>query len=217
MDGFAASEHGQVGIRVHSHPDPASRRFAIRRALEDELDAVAALFGPAIDGYRGTSADPVIDAYLCDLVDRVPERWEVAETYVAISEGRIVGSVAFYPDVALEGWCNFPSGWTGFRALVVDPAARGAGIGRARVERCLVRSRELGASVLGIHTADILSDAVRLYRGLGFVRCPEYDLATSVAFPVDGAEVTAIAFRYELTVSSARTGPRTVIAPGSTT
>ena len=215
MDGFAASEQGQVGIRVDSHPDPASQRLAIRLAFEDELDAVAALFGPAIDGYRGTSADLVIDAYLAIGRQRAGE-WEVVGRS-AISAGRIVGSVAFYPDVALEGWSNFPSGWTGFRALVVDPAARGAGIGLALVERCLVRSRELGASVLGIHTADILSDAVRLYRRLGFVRCPGYDLATSIAFPAAGADVTAIAFRYQLLPSSAPTGPRTVIEPGSTT
>ena len=157
----------------------------------------------------------MIDAYLHELVNGVRERWNVGETYVAISERRVVGSVAFYPDVALEGWSTFPSGWTGFRALVVDPAARGAGLGKALVEQCLVRSRDVGGAVLGIHTADFLSHAVRLYRAMGFVRCPEYDLAVAEIFPAAGTNVTAIAFRYDLTAEPI--GPRTVIEPGSTT
>ena len=214
MDGFAASDERQEGIRVHARPDPTPRRLAVRIAREDELGAIAALFGPGLEAYRGTAADPVIDAYLRDLVDGVRERWEVAETYVALEGGRVLGSVAFYRDVALEGWSNLPSGWAGFRALAVDPAARGAGIGRALIERCLARGREVGAPVLGIHSADILRHAVGLYDRLGFVRCPEFDLPASVAFPTDGGDVTAIAFRYEL---GEPIDPRTVTEPGSTT
>jgi GNAT superfamily N-acetyltransferase len=216
MDGFAASDERREGIRVQARPDPTSRRLAIEVAREDELDAIAALFGPGLEAYRGTGADPVIDAYVRDLVEDVRERWEVAETYVAVSGGRVVGSVTFYRDVALEGWSNLPSGWAGFRALAVDPAARGLGIGSALVERCLARGREVGAPVLGIHSADILRHAVRLYDRLGFVRCPEFDLQANLAFPTDrGADVTAIAFRYDLVGEPA--GPRTVMEPGSTT
>lgn len=184
---------------MHAHPDPTAGRPSIRLAREDELDIIGALFGPALEGYRGTDADTVVNAYLRDLVEGVRERWEVAETYVALVEGRVAGSVAFYQDVALEGWSNLPAGWTGFRALVVDPAARGVGVGRALVEQCLARGREVGAAVLGIHSADYLSHAVELYDRMGFVRCPEYDLAARAAFPVaGGADVIAIAFRYEL-------------------
>ena len=200
MDGFAASEQRHDGIRVPPRPDPRSRRLTLRLAREDELDSIGALFGPALEGYRGTAADPVLSAYLRDLVEGVRERWEVSETYVALVDGaRVVGSVAFYEDVALEGWSNLPAGWAGFRALVVDPAARGAGVGRALVEQCLVRGRESGAAILGIHSADYLSHAVQLYGRMGFVRCPEFDLPASAAFPVAGEDDTiAIAFRYEL-------------------
>jgi GNAT superfamily N-acetyltransferase len=216
MDGFAASDQRHDGIRVPPRPDPRSR-LTLRLAREDELVTIGALFGPALEGYRGTAADPVLNAYLRDLVEGVRERWEVSETYVALVEGaRVVGSVAFYQDVALEGWSNLPPGWAGFRALVVDPAARGVGVGRALVEQCLARGRDVGAAVLGIHSADYLSHAVELYDRMGFVRCPEFDLAAKVVFPTDGgADVTAIAFRYELVGEA--TGPRTVTEPGSTT
>ena len=74
----------------------------------------------------------------------------------------------------------------------------------------------MGAAVLGIHSADYLSHAVELYDRMGFVRCPEFDLAAKVVFPTDsGADVTAIAFRYDLVAEP--TDPRTVMEPGSTT
>jgi GNAT superfamily N-acetyltransferase len=199
MDGFAASEQRQEGIRVRSRPDPASRSLVIRLVQEDELDVIAALFGPGLRGYRGRGADWIVDAYLAELLE-VRSRLGVAETYVALVDERIVGSIAFYRDVVLEGWSNLPSGWAGFRALVVHPDARGRGVGRLLVERCLVRAHAVGAPTLGIHTIDLLDDAVRLYERLGFVRCPEFDLPAAHVFPAPNADdgLVGLAFRRDL-------------------
>ena len=195
MDGSAASDQ-EGGIRVRlPRPDPAA---ALRPATEDDLAAVAALFAPALEQYRGSGGDWLLDAYLAELLD-VGGRFATAETYVAVTAGRIVGSIAFYRDVALEGWSTLPQGWSGFRALVVDPAAQGAGVGRLLIEHCVLRAREVGAPVLGIHTVSLLEDAVRLYGRLGFVRCPEYDLLAADVFPAHEAdEMVALAFRYDL-------------------
>jgi GNAT superfamily N-acetyltransferase len=199
MHGFAAPD-GEGGIRVPVHPGPAraGATYPIRLAREDELDVVGALFGPGLVPYRGRGADWILDSYLVDLLD-VRGRFEVAETYVAVQRGRIVGSIAFYPDVALEGWSNLPPGWSGFRALVVDPAVRGAGVGRALVEHCIARAKELGAPALGIHTVSLLTDAVRLYARVGFVRCPEFDLRAADVFPSAAADdMDGLAFRHDL-------------------
>jgi GNAT superfamily N-acetyltransferase len=195
MVGSAASDR-EDGIRVRlPRPDPA---VALRPATEDDLDAIAALFAPALEPYRGRGGDWLLAAYLSDLLD-VRSRFEAAETYVAVIAGRVVGSIAFYPDVALEGWSNLPAGWAGFRALVADPDARGTGVGRMLVEHCILRAQEVGAPALGIHTVSLLEDAVRLYGRLGFVRCPEYDLRAADVFPAHGAdEMIALAFRYDL-------------------
>ena len=184
---------------MRSRPDPASGSVAIRLAGEDELDAIADLFGPGLRGYRGRGADWIVDAYLAELLD-VRGRFGVAETYVALVDERIVGSVAFYRDVVLEGWSNLPPGWAGFRALVVHPDARGRGVGRLLVERCLVRARAVGAPTLGIHTIDLLDDAVRLYERLGFVRCPEFDMPAAQVFPSHDADdgLVGLAFRHDL-------------------
>jgi len=195
MDGSAASDR-EGGIRVRlPRPDPA---VALRAATEHDLDSIAALFAPALEQYRGSAGDWLLDAYLAELLD-VGGRFEVAETYVAVIAGRIVGSIVFYRDVALEGWSTLPRGWSGFRALVVHPDARGVGVGRLLVEHCLLRAREVGAPVLGIHTVSLLEDAVRLYGRLGFVRCPEYDLRAADVFSEhESGDMVALAFRFDL-------------------
>jgi GNAT superfamily N-acetyltransferase len=186
----------QAGIRAFMRPDPTA--VSVRLAVEAELDEIAVLFAPGLEPYRGRVGDWILDAYLRDLVD-VRSRFEVAETYVAECNGSVVGSVAFYPDVVLEGWSSFPAGWAGFRALVVDPHVRGAGTGRALVERCIERARELGRPTLGIHTVALLTDAVRLYERVGFTRCPEFDLRAADVFPSETSDdLTGHAFRYDL-------------------
>ncbi|HEX2302477.1 MAG TPA: GNAT family N-acetyltransferase [Gaiella sp.] len=193
---FATPEDGNRS-RALARPAPAP---SIRLAREEELGAIASLFAPALAPYRGAGADEILDAYLTELLD-VRSRFGVAETYVAVEDGSVVGSVAFYRDVVLEGWSSFPPGWAGFRALAVSPAARGGGIGRLLVERCLDRAREAGATTLGIHTIETLVDAVRLYERLGFVRSPEFDLRAADVFPSDApiqSDLVGMAFRREL-------------------
>jgi GNAT superfamily N-acetyltransferase len=192
MVDFATPERGD-GARVLPHPGPV-----VRPAAECELDAVAALFAPALASYRGSDADRLLDSYLAELQDVRP-RFELAEIYVALHEGRLAGSVAFYSDVRLEGWSSFPEGWAGFRALVVHPDARGAGVGTALIETCVARTRSVGAPVLGLHTIELLADAVRLYERLGFVRCPGYDLRAADVFPgAYAGAMVGLAYRLDV-------------------
>jgi len=194
MDVFAASDHERE-IRARRPDLPAP---SIRLAGRSELDEIASLFEPGLEVYRGTPEDWILDSYLVDLV-KVGERFDVAETYVAAAGEKIVGSVAFYRDVALEGWSNLPTGWAGFRALVVHPAARGWGVGRRLVERCIARTGEVGAPTVGFHSIALLSDAIRLYERLGFVRCPVYDLSAKDVFGMPpGEDTRVLAFRYDV-------------------
>jgi GNAT superfamily N-acetyltransferase len=195
MVGSAAPDR-EDEIRAPLRPDLAAQ--SIRLARGSELDEIAGLFAPGLAAYRGTPDDWILDHYLADLVN-VCDRFDVAETYIATDGEEIVGSVAFYRDVALEGWSNLPTGWAGFRALVVHPAARGRGVGRLLVERCIERTREVGAPALGIHTIALLADAMRLYERLGFVRCPEFDLRAKDVFGAPpGKDMNGPAFRYDV-------------------
>ena len=200
MPGFAAHEE-RVAVGAPERPDLAA---SIRPARNSELDEIAGLFAPALAPYRGGVQDWILDAYLAELVDVRP-RFEEAEVLVAEHDECIVGTIAFYPDVRLEGWSNLPAGWAGFRALAVAPRTRGTGIGQALVRRCIQRTREIGAETLGIHTISLLTDAVRLYQRLGFVRCPEFDLRAADVFTSDNADdMVGLAFRCD--VASPGTG-----------
>ena len=198
MDGFDTRDP-KGGVRTSPRPDPwhAVEPIPIRPARSHELREIAAVFAPALEPYRGSGSDWILDAYLAELVDVRP-RFADAEVLVAEHDGRVVGTIAFYADVRHEGWSNLPAGWTGFRALAVAPRMRGAGIGQALVQHCIQRTHHVGAETLGIHTISLLTDAVRLYQRLGFVRCPEFDLRAADVFPSENAdEMVGLAFRRD--------------------
>ncbi|QNP75605.1 GNAT family N-acetyltransferase [Streptomyces roseirectus] len=54
------------------------------------------------------------------------------------------------------------------RMLLVDPAARGLGLGNRLVERCLAYAREAGYGAITLWTNDVLDAARRIYRKQGF-------------------------------------------------
>jgi putative acetyltransferase len=63
------------------------------------------------------------------------------------------------------------------KRLFVLPSARGSGLGRALVETIISRMRDVGYPTVRLDTAIFLTDAIALYRRLGFVQIdPYYDL-----------------------------------------
>lgn len=199
MAGFDTPEP-KGGVRTSSRSDPghADDPISIRLARPHELRDIAALYAPALEPYRGSGSDWILDAYLAELINVRP-RFAEAEVLVAEHDGRIAGTITFYADVRHEGWSNLPAGWAGFRALAVPPRMRGAGIGKVLVQHCVERTRDVGAETLGIHTISLLTDAVRLYQRLGFARCPEFDLRAADVFPSEHAdEMVGLAFRRDV-------------------
>ena len=188
------------GVRTSPRPDPwhADAPISIRPARARELREIAALFAPALEPYRGSGSDWILDAYLAELVDVRP-RFEEAEVLVAEHHGRVVGTIAFYAGRSPRGLEQPPGRLGRISRARGAPRMRGAGIGKALVQHCIERTRNVGAETLGIHTISLLTDAVRLYQRLGFVRCPEFDLRAADVFPSENAdEMVGLAFRRDV-------------------
>ena len=114
-------------------------------------------------------------------------------------DGALLGSVDFIADVA-----QYNSGAdlaanrdaAGIRLLAVDPAHRGAGVGRALTERCLDEARAIGNSAVLLHTTRAMATAWRMYERLGFARCAEIDFQQG--------ELAVFGFRLRLSPTGAR-------------
>jgi GNAT superfamily N-acetyltransferase len=98
------------------------------------------------------------------------------ELIVAEVDGEIAGSVALFPAKtnAYNGYVeemDYPE----IRMLAVSPQARGKGIATALISECIRRAKTQGFHSIGLHTADFMENAMRLYERLGFARLPQYD------------------------------------------
>jgi len=115
------------------------------------------------------------ETYLVQLAD-VAGRAEQAELLVARDPGTgdVLGSVALVLDGEF-GEVLTSADEAGFRMLVVDPAARGRGVGELLVRACLERARAAGKRRMVLSTERGMHAAHRLYERLGFSRLPERD------------------------------------------
>lgn len=147
---------------------------------------------------RGSSADPMLirpfghtDAAAVNAValaafaqyDGVYSDWETlmrgvgamaalaehSDVLVADIDGAVAGAVAYFGPGTTPRADFFEPEWPIIRMLVVDPAARGRGVGRRLTEACIDRARRDGARLIALHTSPAMEVALAMYLGMGFV------------------------------------------------
>lgn len=91
------------------------------------------------------------------------------EVIIAEADGPIAGAVAYIAPGAPKA-AAFDPAWPVVRMLVVDPACRGRGIGRALMNECLRRAARDGAKLIALHTSPIMTVALPMYQRMGFAR-----------------------------------------------
>lgn len=165
--------------------------LTIRGARPDELETTSAIIRAAYAEYAEAMPGGRWERYMRHAAD-VWSRREEAELIVAELEGRLVGTVTFYPDASRSGAGGWPEGWAGIRLLAVHPEARGWGIGRALTEECIARARAQGAAAVGLHTTELMAVAKAMYERMGFARVPDLDYR-----PSSGSH--ALAYQFSLT------------------
>lgn len=163
--------------------NPTDGGAVVRVASPNELDDVRRVTAAAFEQYRANLPPHPFELYLADLTD-IDARSGTSSQLVVEADGRIVASVSYFPDAADEGLA-WPSGWSGLRALAVEPGNRGSGAGRRLMEECRRRAVAAGAPVLALHTAEFMTAAVALYERMGFRRAPDYDMRPSDILDVD--------------------------------
>ncbi|MDP8969998.1 MAG: GNAT family N-acetyltransferase [Actinomycetota bacterium] len=141
----------------------------IRPARDDELDDVAALIVDAYAEYAARMSPDAWSSFAHDIAN-VRGRMSDAELLVAERDDQLVGSVTLFTD-----WRGTQEGTIGVRLLSVIPSERGTGVGRALMERCIERAREIGKRRVVLTTTQDMETARDLYDKLGFEREPELD------------------------------------------
>jgi len=99
-----------------------------------------------------------------------------AEMIVAEMDGKIMGSVVLFPAKtdAYQGYVeelDYPE----IRMLSVAPEARGKGVAKALVSECIQRTKGKNYQMIGLHTGEFMTSAIKLYEHFGFERVPKYD------------------------------------------
>jgi len=106
----------------------------------------------------------------------VAPRADNAELMIAVDEAdKILGTVTYAGLGSPYAEHVSSPEEASFRMLVVDPAARGQGVGEALVRWCIDRAADSGVRWLRLSTQAGMSSAGRLYLRLGFARTPERD------------------------------------------
>lgn len=165
----------------------------IRDVVADELQFIRA---QRVKSYE-EHAEKIPEAHWKALKQAISSEADLqqgVERIVAELEGEIVGSVALFPAKtdAYDGYVDeldYPE----IRMLAVTPQARGNGVAAALISECIRRTKAKGFSSIGLHTADFMESAMRLYERLGFERLPQFDFEPAD----DGIIVKA----YRLTIS----------------
>jgi ribosomal protein S18 acetylase RimI-like enzyme len=159
----------------------------VRPARLADFETIAEL---TVAAYRGDGQTWPGHAYEPMLRD-VAARAAAGELLVCADDaGAVLGAVLFaaagtqYSELAGDGEAEF-------RMLAVAPSAQSRGVGRALVEACLDRARELGCKAVVICVRDFSKDAQRLYARMGFVLAPELD-----GSPMEGVQLFGLRYDF---------------------
>jgi GNAT superfamily N-acetyltransferase len=105
------------------------------------------------------------------------------EVIIAELQNKFAGAVAYFGPNSQKA-AFFDQRWPIIRMLVVDPAFRGKGIGRALSDECIARAKRDGSPIIALHTSPIMSVALPMYLKMGFVKAYDAPPIFGVAYAV---------------------------------
>ncbi|MCA9835158.1 MAG: bifunctional helix-turn-helix transcriptional regulator/GNAT family N-acetyltransferase [Thermomicrobiales bacterium] len=103
--------------------------------------------------------EAVVARIVADFIDHFDSTCE--HCWIAERDGQNIGSIALVKHPEREGVAKL-------RLLLVDPSARGLGLGKYLVNECLRFARHSGYRVVTLWTYSMLDTAIHLYQAAGF-------------------------------------------------
>jgi DNA-binding MarR family transcriptional regulator/GNAT superfamily N-acetyltransferase len=136
----------------------AAQGFALRAPREGELGWIVSRHGVLYSRFYGW--DDSFEALVAEIVATFAQGEADRErAWIAEVAGAPAGSVLCTPE---------DESTARLRLLLVEPWARGMGIGAALVDACVRFARESGYQRLALWTNDVLVEARRIYEAAGF-------------------------------------------------
>ena len=136
----------QINIRPIEKNDNAALAKIIRQVMEEF----------AVNLPNTVYTDPTTDN-LFELFQKEKAVYNVAEV-----DGKIVGGGGVYPTE------NLPAGVCELVKMWLLPEARGLGLGRTLIEKCLEEAKYLGYTKIYLESMPELKQALRIYEKFGF-------------------------------------------------
>ncbi|MFC9999579.1 GNAT family N-acetyltransferase [Nocardia sp. NPDC127526] len=150
---------------------------------------IVALSEPVEDAYAVIA--PLVDEYVWWCVDELAERGAVSEDRAAVvarhrilfrdklpellgPRGRLLVALTGGDAVGLGALEPIDSAVAEIKRMYVRPAARGAGIARALLDRLVCDAAALGFRTARLETATFMIEAQSLYLSMGFVDIPMF-------------------------------------------
>lgn len=140
---------------------PAERGYVLRDRQPGDIGWIVHLHGALYAREYGWSDE--FEAFVAEIgaafIRKFDPRWE--QCWIAELDGKIVGGVVVVKQSKKVAK---------LRLLIVDPAARGLGIGARLVDECIQFSRRAGYERMTLWTNNILHNARHIYERAGFQR-----------------------------------------------
>jgi putative acetyltransferase len=137
----------------------------IRTIKEGDNNALATIIRDGLAEFKANKPGTV---YYDDRTDHLFEEFKVAGSmyYVAEDDGGIIGGGGIYPTADLpDGTCELVK-------LYLSPKARGKGIGKLLMEKCIAAAKDLGYKKMYLETMPELTIAIPMYERFGFTYLP---------------------------------------------
>ena len=137
----------------------------IRTIQEHDNTALAKIIRNTLAEFKANKPGTV---YFDDRTDHLFEEFKVAGSiyYVAEYNEEIIGGGGIYPTE------NLPEGTCELVKFYLSTTARGKGIGKILLEKCIAAAKELGYAKIYLETMPELTIAIPMYEKLGFTYLP---------------------------------------------